>query len=325
MKRKLVSLILAFLMLLLPAGCGEEGDAVVLSFEKDENTLFTIGDTKCSLPQIRLMLMNYRNIYGNAYDMELYDNGDTEFTDYVKDLTIRETVRTISMDYLAMDREVELTEQEETKAGEAAKAYFATLSDAELSYTEITEEEIAELYREYALAQKLYDALTGAVSYEVSEDEARVIQLMVILVSKKETADEVKKSLADGGDFTTLATQYNELPSIEMTVDRTELPEAATEAAFRLEEEGTAGPIETAQGYYFLRCLKKNVEELTEANKKTIAKKREKETFEDTYDAFVTSLDSVVNKDLMEELTVPLDKNLTSCSFFTIFEEIYGH
>ena len=325
MKRKLISLFLALTLLFPSAGCGEKGDSVVLSFEKDENTVFTIGDTRCTLPQIRIMLMNYRNIYGNAYDMKLYDNDDPEFAAYVKDLTIKETARTISMDYLAQQQEVTLTEDEANRAAEAAKTYFETLTDAEISYTEIKQEDIEELYLEYALAEKLYDALTGSVNYEVSEDEARVVQLQVIFVSEKDRAKEIKKSLAHDGDFSTLAAQHNELPSIEMTVDRKELPAEATEAAFRLEEEEIAGPIETAQGYYFLRCLKKNVEELTEANKETIAKQREKETFADIYDEFVSSLDSVENRDLLEALEMPTDKALQSDSFFTVFEDVYGH
>ncbi len=325
MKKRLL-LIMTVLFMGFPffSACGEKGDSVVLSFEKDENTLLTIGDTKCSIAQIKLMLINYRNIYGNAYGITLYDNGDEDFSDYILDMTVKETARTISMDYLAEDQGVQLTEQEVERAEEAAAAYFDTLSEAELEYTGIVEEEVRDLYVEYALATKLYDVLTGTVNYEVSEDEARVMQLLVILTSDKAISKEIKKSLADDGDFTTLATQYNELPSIEMTVNRTDLPPEVTEVAYKLAEGETTGPIETDTGYYFLQCLQKNVEDLTEANKKTIAKQREKETFDDIYDEYVTSLNSVVNQDLLDALEMPTEETLATDSFFSVFEENYG-
>ena len=49
--------------------------------------------------------------------------------DYVKDITLEELTRVYTMDLLAQSQEVTLSEDETAKVAEAAKEYYASLSD----------------------------------------------------------------------------------------------------------------------------------------------------------------------------------------------------
>ena len=75
----------------------------------------------------------------------------------------------------------------------------------------MTESDISEYYQHYALAQKLYNSLTNSVNEEVSDDEARVIEIMQIFVADSTKASDVAAKLERGDDFASVANNYNEL------------------------------------------------------------------------------------------------------------------
>ena len=63
----------------------------------NHKSVFVINDYKCSLKMAKLYLSNYRNLYGSAYGMDLwqYDFGDASLEDYVKDVTLQELSRIV--------------------------------------------------------------------------------------------------------------------------------------------------------------------------------------------------------------------------------------
>ena len=82
--------------------------------------------------------------------------------------------------------------------------------------------------------------------------------------------------------------------------------------------------IQAGKGFYFIKCLNKYNEELTEANKSNIVEKREKEAFDDVYNQFVAGLNSSINKDMWDELTLDTTDGIQTDSFFEIFEKHCG-
>lgn len=63
------------------------------------------------------------------------------------------------------------------------RSTLASLTEDEIAYMGVSESDIKEYYEHYALAQKVYHSLTKAVNEEVSDDEARVMEIMQIFVS----------------------------------------------------------------------------------------------------------------------------------------------
>lgn len=307
-------------------GCQIGNKDIVVSGTLSSRQVFTLDKSACSLKEAKVYLANYQNIYGTAYTIDLWqhDFGDASLLDYVKNITLEELTRVYTMDLLAQSQEVTLSEDETAKVAEAAKEYYASLSEDETAYMDVAEADIAEYYTHYALAQKLYHSLTNGVNEEVSDDEARVMEIMQIYVTDEDRAHEVEQKLAQGDDFASVANNYNELSAIQVTVSRDDLPDEVEEVAFQLDDNAVSGMIAAGNGYYFIKCLNKYNEELTEANKSNIVEKREKEAFDDVYNEFVASLSSRLNTDLWDGIELTTDGSIQTNSFFAVFEKYCG-
>lgn len=307
-------------------GCQIGNKDIVVSGTLSSRQVFTLDKSACSLKEAKVYLANYQNIYGTAYTIDLWqhDFGDASLLDYVKDITLEELTRVYTMDLLAQSQEVTLSEDETAKVAEAAKEYYASLSEDETAYMDVAETDIVEYYTHYALAQKLYHSLTNGVNEEVSDDEARVMEIMQIYVTDEDRAHEVEQKLAQGDDFASVANNYNELSAIQVTVSRDDLPDEVEEVAFQLDDNAVSGMIAAGNGYYFIKCLNKYNEELTEANKSNIVEKREKEAFDDVYNEFVASLSSRLNTDLWDGIELTTNGSIQTNSFFAVFEKYCG-
>lgn len=322
-KNLIIVALLVFCMLL--SGCTVAGRKVVFTTGLGAKDVFRIGERTCTLPEAKVYLCNYQNIYGTAYGLDLFgeENSSTELEKYVRDLTINELARINCMDMLAEEKGISLTEEEENKAKEAAKSYYDSLSDAEIKYMDVTEENIQKLYQDYALADKLYHALTEGVNEEVSDDEARIMHAMQIFVTTKEAADAVAGRMANGDDFSALASEYNEAGEIEVTIGRGMMPQAVEDTIFSMEDGEVTGCIETEKGYYFLKCVNKYDEELTQENKVKIAEQREKTAFDDAYNDFVAKQDSMMNQELWEKTELNTSGEIKTNSFFAVYEQYF--
>lgn len=310
-------------MLMCLGGCQIGNRQIVVSGSLSDKQVFKIGSATCGVKEAKVYLTNYQNIYGMAYGLNLWEHdfGDDSLTQYVKDITLEELTHVVCMDLLAESQEVSLSEEEKADVASAAKEYYASLSEDEIAYLAVTESDIAEYYAHYALAQKLYRSLTNGVNDEVSDDEARVIEIMQIYVTDETKAAEVSSKLKNGDDFASVANNYNQLSSIQVTVSRDELPVEVEKVAFDLDNGEISDEIPVDHGYYFIKCLNKYDEELTEANKSNIVEKREKEAFDDIYNEYVSGLSSYLNQNLWDELELDTDASIATDSFFEVFEK----
>lgn len=324
MKRKWIQMIpVTIAMLMCLGGCQIGNRQIVVSGSLSDKQVFKIGSATCGVKEAKVYLTNYQNIYGTAYGLNLWEHdfGDDSLTQYVKDITLEELTHVVCMDLLAESQEVSLSEEEKADVASAAKEYYASLSEDEIAYLAVTESDIAEYYAHYALAQKLYRSLTNGVNDEVSDDEARVIEIMQIYVTDETKAAEVSSKLKNGDDFASVANNYNQLSSIQVTVSRDELPAEVEKVAFDLDNGEISDEIPVDHGYYFIKCLNKYDEELTEANKSNIVEKREKEAFDDIYNEYVSGLSSYLNQNLWDELDLDTDASIATDSFFEVFEK----
>lgn len=319
-------LLCALCMAVLLTGCQIGNRDIIVSGTLNHKQVFKIEGRACGLKEAKVYLTNYQNIYGTAYGLDLWkhDFGDHSLVDYVKGITIEELTRVVCMDLLAESLEMTLTGEELLQVEEAAGEYYAQLTAEEIAYMGVSQSDISQFYENYALAQKLYHSLTSEVNEEVSDDEARVIEMMQIFVSNASKAEEVRTKLENGDDFAAVANNYNEMSAIQVTVSRDDVPKAVEEAAFALDNLEISGMVTVDNGYYFIKCLNKYNEELTEANKSNIVEKREKEAFDDIYNEFVSGLSSSINAELWDELELDTGDGIKTDSFFEIFEKYCG-
>ena len=331
MKKKFVTLCLAVALVSSSfSGCTIGNTEIVLNMNSvGKNHVFSINGDKCTKEEARLYLCNYQNIYGYAYGMNLWELDDEQMEegstleDYVKDITLTELVNIMCMEQLAEQQEITLTEEENEKIEKATEEYYETLSKEERSYIGIDKTKLKSFYKKYAIAQKLYRTLTQGINEEVSDDEARVIHIQQIYVKDEETALKVQQKLAQKEKFENLASTYNEADSIEKNLARGEYPEVVDDVAFHLENDEVSDMITTESGYYFIKCINKFDEELTEENKKTIIVKRKKEQFDDRFVEFVENSQFELNEKVWEDITIDTSGTIKTKDFFEIYDNYF--
>jgi len=304
-------------------GCSIGGKEVVLTNGVGSRDVFIIEDVSCSLTEAKVYLANYQNIYGKSYGIDLWEQKfqNTKLKNYVKDVALSEMTRIACMVLLAGEQQVSLTEEEIGEVDKAAKEYFNTLSEEEKSYTEASMADIEKMYENYALANKVYNVLTEGVNAEVSDDEARIMEAMQIFVKDEDKANEVKEKLDSGEDFAAVASNYNQKTMIEISFGRGEMPIEVENVAFELDNEQISDCIPTEEGYYFIKCINKFNEELTDANKSNIVKAREKAAFDDVYEAFISGLTSRLNEENWEGIDIITDGSITTDNYFVIIDD----
>jgi foldase protein PrsA len=140
-------------------------------------------------------------------------------------------------------------------------------------------------------------------------------------VKSEETALLVQQKLAGKDKFENIATTYNEAAVIERNLARGEYEKAVDDVVFRLDNNEVSDMIVTEDGYYFIKCLNKFDEELTEENKKNIIVKRRKEQFDDRFLEFVESSEFELNEKAWESIKIDASGDITTKSFFEIYEK----
>lgn len=304
------------------AGCSIGGKEIVVTSGVGSKDVFKIGGDSCNQTEAKVYLANYQNIYGKSYGIDLWEQGfqKKKLKQYVKEVALSEMTKIICMDLLAEDQGIALTTEEKARIKDAAAKYYESLNEAELTYTGASQSDIESMYEDYALANKVYQSLTQSVDEEVSDDEARIMEAMQIYVKTQDKAEEVSAKLAAGEDFAAVASNYNQKPVIEITFGRGDLPEEVEKAAFELDDGAVSDCIHTDDGFYFIKCINKFNEELTDANKSNIVDAREKAAFDDVYEEFVSTLASNLNESVWENIPLVTDGSISTDSFFEIID-----
>lgn len=314
------------------------------SMAKDE--LFRVGDVSCSVSEYMVYLTNTQNQYEKVYGSEIWDValGEITLEENVKDTVLAKIAQIKTMSLMAEEKGIVLSEEEVGKAEAAASEYFGSLSEQEIAALAITREVIAKLYKEYALANMIYQQIVDSVDPEISDEEARTITVDQIHM-KTYTIDsqgtrmefsgamraEVEEDMydihefatVDARDFTELAGKYNEAETVRWSFRKGEVDIEVEEAAFALATDQVSDVIETEDGYYLLKCISTYDKEQTDANKVLIIQQRKNEAFGQEYDAFVETLNKKINENLWQSIALVQDENVDTDDFFEVYEKYF--
>ncbi|MBR1693124.1 MAG: peptidylprolyl isomerase [Lachnospiraceae bacterium] len=355
MRRKKTGYLLGVMLLagVLAGGCADisagkepqEQTTVVLTTGFAQDELFRIGKSSCRIAEAMVYLVNMQNQYESVYGSQIWekDLGEETLQSKLKDIVLARLAQIKTMNLLAEDYGVTLSPQEEQKVSQAAGQYYGSLNQKELELIQADEETIENLYREYALANKVYNTIIEDVNPEISDDEARTITVKTIFIktyavndegkrvaytdsSKKkarERAVQIRSMAADGEDFDSLISKYNEGENSTYSFGKGEMEPAFEDAAFNLGTDEISGVVETEYGYYIIKCISTFDRKETDANKEKIVEKRKKEAFNQVYDDFVASLLRNLNTKLWDKVELSFDEEVTTDSFFRIYNEVF--
>ena len=157
-------------------------------FTKDE--VFRIETASCYKKEVMVYLTNLQNQYEQVYGTEIWQQGQGGVTieQSVKESVLAEIAQIKTMNLMADKYGLTLSDAEQESVEEAAEVYFDSLTGAERDQLDVTLDTIRQLYREYALADKVYDYIIKDINPEISDDEARTVTLQQIFV-RTETKD----------------------------------------------------------------------------------------------------------------------------------------
>lgn len=322
---RLAAAAVAAMLAIGSSGCRVGDEEVTISRGMADNEVFLIDGKVCTLPVMKLVLMNNMNLHGESYGIDLLQNEDLKvqkkFEQYVKKTSMDEITRVYSMVALANAQGVTLTDEQKELAQWAGEDCFKSLTDEEVSYLAITEEQVQDIYEKYALADKLYRVLVQDVNEEVSDDEARIMEVRQIYTTNEEQARKAVADLKAETEFSTVAANYNEADEIMLTLQRGMLPEEAEEIAFSMENGEISGLIETDQGYYIFYCDNKFDEEQTQIHKKDIIEQRKQEAFHSVYDPFLETINSKLNESVWTNISIREMEQYSYEDFYVIYEK----
>lgn len=326
----------------LLTGCEKNGPIVVLTTGFEEDVVFKIEDETCTKAEIMVYLVNSENVYDEVFGEKIwtvpYGDGDVE--DQYKESILARLAQIKAMNIFARDKGIELDETEEENVKQAAKAYFNSLTSEEINYMGVSLEIIEKLYREYALANKLYENITGSVNPEISDDEARTVTIRSILIKTysmdkdgnrieftpeqkddaMRRAYELSARINAGEEFEIIAADYNEDEKTLYSFSRGVMPEAIEEVAFNMSEDEVSDVICTEYGYHIIKCITNFDEEQTDLHKLDIVEARKEEAFTRDYDEYISSLTSNINMDLWNDISYERTANVKTSDFFEIYE-----
>ncbi len=303
------------------SGCSGTHEKIEFVTEMPADIVLSVGDEECNSAQMRLLLGNNRNRYGNAYSLDMWgtenETAKAELSNYVRDITVSHWIKILSMNALAKEYEIELPESVMSTVERTAEEYYDALDVSDVEITGITKDDVTEIYRQLAVSDMVYEELTRDVSFEVSNDESRVMEVMVIYTESADTAALVDEELKGGSDFGALAANYNEYRSIEVDMYRGLFPEDVEEAAYSLENGEHTDRIKGDEGWYFIYCINKYNEELSNQNKDNIVRKRRTDAFNNIYDLFEDNVETEFNIALWDSVT---SEDLTGIKTGSLFE-----
>ncbi len=373
---KNIRLFSIILIMLLLTGCGRKKTEIVLTTDFEENEVFRIEESSCMKNEVMVYLVNSENSYNVLFGPEIWktkipssievppdtaqssqasenrisvsmeNSAASEITveEKYKDTILARLAQIKALNLLAAKRGLTLNEEEEQKIQAAARFYMDSLNEKEIELLDVTVDDIYNMYRDYAIADKLYHEVTDSIEPEISDDAARTITIGSILVKTYKTdaygnrisysqeytekayerALEIKKMIDEGTEFDVLAdSYYNEDSQSEYTFGRGIMPYALEEAAFSLGIEEVSDIIRTEYGYHIIKCRSTFNKEETEKNKQTIINKTKQDTFNAMYEEYVTTLKSNLNDPLWQSISYEKTDDITTTGFFDIYDSYF--
>lgn len=345
-KRKMIGLALT-LVLCLGSFSACSSARVVFTTGYGEDEVFRIDNAVCTLPEFMVYLTNTQNQYEDVYGPEVWNislDGVT-LEENVKDMVLAKIAQIKTMYLLAQSKDVKLTEEEKALVKQAAQEYYQSLNATEVELLEVDLDTIVQLYKEYALADKVYQYIIQDINPEISDDEARTITVQHILLrtyvidgagSRVTYTDDLKENVyeracaireqavSDEQSFLDLASRYSEDTMVTYSFGKGEMDKSFEDAAFALETDEISQVVETESGYHIIKCINTFDREQTDANKLVIVEERRREVFGQEYDDFVEKLSRGLNEKLWQKVGFLHDENVTTSDFFAVYEKYFS-
>lgn len=171
--KRVPALLALLLCMVLLAGCGR---SLVITTGFGRGEVFRLGKARGRISEIRVYMLDLQKQSEALYGQAIWDSADAErMQQAVKDQALSQLTRVKALGQIAISRNVMLTKEEERRTEEAVQACYAGFSEEEKKYLDLDEKDLLKMYREYALADRMWKSL-GDSAEETYEDYYRNTQ-----------------------------------------------------------------------------------------------------------------------------------------------------
>ena len=140
----------------LSAGCGR----IIMTTGYADDQVFQMGGKYTGIGEVRVYLLDQiKNCQALLESGSLSEAEAADMKESIKNKAISQISRVKALNFMAIADNIMLTDEEEQKAADAAQRYFNALSAKEKAWLLMDAEELTAMYREYALADKVWQSL----------------------------------------------------------------------------------------------------------------------------------------------------------------------
>jgi foldase protein PrsA len=298
------------------------GTFIYISTGLKSSELFKVGTQKAYTWEADILLSDAKTEYESVFGSSVWSQTmeGINMDDYVKDQVKAKLIRVKCMNIMAKKKGVVLSRTQKDAVSSAADAFFNGLTQEQVSSLNITRDDIADMFTQFAIADTLYDDITSQTDTEVSSDDARVITIQYISTDCLSDITAAKQRLDDGEAFYTVAKDYGGEEESETEIKRGELDTAFENAAFDLKTGETSPVVESQGRYYIIKCTSDNEKYKTEANKVDLVEQKKLEYFNSVFEEYEASKYVEFNKKKWSAVRAE-DALQLSVSFEDIFNE----
>lgn len=261
--------------------------------------------TDYSATQMYLVLAGRKSEVSEVYtdklfDVVINDSGATyngTFNNMVKDYLEKIHVMT----QMSEDRGIELSDEDTEEIAAKADAYMEAFRNSGNAY-DVSEDDVIRIRSDLKKIDMLREQIVSESDIEVSESDARVMDVIRIELDDSEAAySTLEEANTSDMDFETLARKNSVNSQISVQLSRGDLGDTAEEIVFGLEDGEISPVIPDGDKYYIYKCVNGYNEEATAENKEKILTERRKRAVGLEYEEYIAENPYTLNTETWNE------------------------
>ena len=295
----------------LLAGCGSSLDGTKALITCGEDTV-SVGTGNMMLRMNQAQMQSYYAMMGGSttgiWDQDAGDG--TTYGESTKNMIVQQLKNMVLLKQHADEYEVSVTDEEQKKIGESAKAFVEANTEETLTKLSVSEDDIENLLLLYTYQEKMYEPMTADVDTNVEDSEAQQSKISYcrFSISDKQNEDGTTTPLTDEekqakkdqaqqlldklnasedpatADMDALVKEIDEeMRAYDTTFDSedTLLDEKVKEAAVTLTKDGQVYEkvVEGEDSYFVVRMDSMLDREATDQEKENIVNQRKQEAY----------------------------------------------
>ena len=322
--------------MLFGCGCSVDSDTPIIGtiFGLKDNQVFKVDKLICTKPEYMLQILDTANKYKAGFGGKVDWNAKVNKTKTLSDYTLDQVKEAMSVKYtmasMAKGKQVTLSDAEEEAIKSAAHKYYAGLTDAEKEFTKAKESDVVKVYKNYKLADKVFENVTEEQEVSVSDEETRAAKINYIRMSvDKHSQDYIDKWMKyarmniknNYQPFSREARQFSDDDTFVKIIYKNEAKKAYEKNVFNMESGELSKIIQDGKDYYIIQCVDNYMKEESLKNKRRLIEKNKKEYFNKEYKEYLKDVDTDFNSSSVSDIKLPANAEYVHYDLITIFDK----